>query len=64
MSLVVDTLAPTEPVRVGGAGNKCLRVAKGISDTYVYPKKGLQHWDLCAPEAIFKGMGCYFTNFM
>jgi len=35
----------------------------GNVDAYVYPTMGLKYWDMCAPEALMKGMGGKITNF-
>lgn len=51
-----------EIVRLGGAGNKCAHVAIGTVDSYIHANAGLKYWDLCAPEAIIKGMGGLSTN--
>ena len=62
MQEIINTIAPVEIVRLGGAGNKCNNLAIGTVDCYLHPSPGLKYWDLCAPEALVKGMGGYSTN--
>lgn len=44
-------------MRIGGAGNKCVHLALGNVDSYIYPSLGCMYWDLCAPESLIKAMG-------
>lgn len=62
LSVVIETIAPVEIKRIGGAGNKCLNVASGNVDAYLHPSVGLKYWDLCAPEVLIKAMGGFATN--
>jgi 3'(2'), 5'-bisphosphate nucleotidase len=62
MQEILETLAPVEIKRIGGAGNKCNSLAINEVDCYIHPSPGLCYWDLCAPEALIKGMGGYGTN--
>jgi len=48
--------------RVGGAGNKCIMVAAGVTDVYLYPCPGTNKWDTCAPEAILRAAGGVLTD--
>jgi 3'(2'), 5'-bisphosphate nucleotidase len=59
---IIETVAPVDIKRIGGAGNKCANVAVGNVDSYIYPQYGLKYWDLCAPEVLIKAMGGYATN--
>ena len=59
---IIDTISPVEIVRLGGAGNKCNNLVVGKVDSYVTPS-GLNHWDICGPESLVKGMGGYCTDF-
>lgn len=58
----VKSLAPTEVIRAGGAGNKILMVLEGKADAYVYPSRGTKKWDSCAPEAIVREAGGTVTD--
>ena len=62
MMETIKMLEPVDMVRLGGAGNKVNRIALGEVDTYVQPRGGLGYWDLCAPEAIIRAMGGFFTD--
>jgi len=41
-------------IRCGGAGRKVLMVARGEAECYLYPCKGTNKWDTCAPEALLR----------
>lgn len=62
MQEIIDSLAPNEIVRLGGAGNKCCHVAQSTVDAYIHPSPGLMNWDLCANESLVKGMGGWATD--
>ena len=62
MKEIIETIAPVEIKRIGGAGNKCASLALGIVDSYIHPSPGLKYWDLCASEILIKAMGGYATN--
>lgn len=62
MMEIIETLAPVDICRLGGAGNKVNRIALGEVETYVQPSAGLKYWDLCAPEVIVRAMGGLFTD--
>lgn len=57
MKMIIEKVDPVEMVRLGGAGNKVNRIALGEVDCYISPTIHLKFWDLCAPEAILRGMG-------
>jgi len=59
---IIERVAPVDIVRMGGAGNKCLAIAVGKTESYMHPNPGLKYWDLCANESLIKGMGGYSTN--
>ena len=59
---IIEKVAPVDIVRLGGAGNKCLAIAVGKTESYMHPNPGLKYWDLCANESLIKGMGGYSTN--
>lgn len=62
---VTDCLAamqPNEILRVGGAGNKVLRVIEGDAHCYLFPASGTKKWDTCAPEAVLTAMGGCLTD--
>lgn len=62
MQKIIENIQPVEIKRIGGAGNKANNLAINNVDAYIHPSPGLMHWDLCAPEALVKGMGGYATN--
>lgn len=62
MKKILEEIKPVEIKRIGGAGNKANNLTAGVVDAYIHPSPGLMHWDLCAPEALIKGMGGYATN--
>jgi 3'-phosphoadenosine 5'-phosphosulfate (PAPS) 3'-phosphatase len=54
---------PCEYIRLGGAGSKSLKLIEGDIDVYNYPRDGgLSSWDICAGEALIKGIGGRVTN--
>ena len=59
---IIETIAPVEIKRIGGAGNKCINVAIQNADAYIHPTFGLKYWDLCASEVLIKAMGGFATN--
>lgn len=62
MQSIIETIAPVDIKRIGGAGNKCCNLARGNVDAYLHPSVGLKYWDLCAPETLIRAMGGYSTN--
>mmetsp|Transcript_17899 Transcript_17899/g.27678 ORF Transcript_17899/g.27678 Transcript_17899/m.27678 type:complete len:105 (-) Transcript_17899:25-339(-) len=63
MQDIIEQISPVEICRLGGAGNKVNRIALDEVDSYVQPRSGLSFWDLCAPEAIVRGMGGRCSDF-
>ncbi|XP_040567690.1 3'(2'),5'-bisphosphate nucleotidase 1 isoform X1 [Lepeophtheirus salmonis] len=59
---VINTLNPSEVLRVGGAGYKVLMLLDGQADAYVFPTPGCKKWDTCAPEAILHALGGRLTD--
>ena len=59
--IVVESIQPVEEKKIGGAGNKCLKVLLGEVDFYI--ASSLCYWDICAPEVLIKAMGGYCTDF-
>ena len=62
MEGIINAVGNVDIVRLGGAGNKCNNIARGVVDTYMHPSPGLCYWDLCAPESLVKAMGGYATD--
>ena len=62
MQGVINSIGNVETIRLGGAGNKCNNIARGVVDAYMHPSPGLCYWDLCAPESLVKAMGGYATD--
>lgn len=57
-ALGVKELVPT-----GSAGIKGVRVASGALEIYAHPSQGLvKLWDACAPEAIVRAAGGFYTD--
>ncbi|XP_077966954.1 3'(2'),5'-bisphosphate nucleotidase 1-like isoform X2 [Styela clava] len=58
----IENMTPTEVVRVGGAGNKVLKLIEGKAHAYVFASPGCKKWDTCAPEAILHALGGKLTD--
>lgn len=58
----VDSLNPTEVLRVGGAGHKVLLVIEGKAHAYVFASSGCKKWDTAAPEAVLTSLGGVLTD--
>ena len=64
MNELLQTIKPVEIVRLGGAGGKCVSLVEGQVDCYIHPSGGLKNWDMCGPESVVNGMGCFGTDFL
>ena len=62
MEFIINAVGHVEIVRLGGAGNKCNNIARGVVDIYMHPSPGLCYWVLCAPESLVKAMGGFATD--
>lgn len=60
----LDSLKPTEILRVGGAGYKVLQLLEGNAHAYVFASPGCKKWDTCAPEAILEAHGGTLTDML
>ncbi|XP_051166499.1 3'(2'),5'-bisphosphate nucleotidase 1 isoform X2 [Leptopilina boulardi] len=60
----VNSLEPTEVLRVGGAGHKVMLLLEGKAHCYVFASKGSKRWDTCAPEAILHAVGGKLTDLL
>ncbi|XP_022708551.1 3'(2'),5'-bisphosphate nucleotidase 1-like isoform X2 [Varroa jacobsoni] len=58
----IDSMKPTEIIRVGGAGHKVLLLMEGEAHAYVFPSPGCKKWDTCAPEALLVAAGGALTD--
>jgi len=45
----------------GSVGVRCGRIAEGLADLYLYFGDGSALWDTCAPEAILRACGGWFS---
>ena len=53
----LDRLAPSQVLRVGGAGYKYWLLLTNQVDVYAYPRPGLKLWDVCAGDALLRLVG-------
>ena len=60
----LDALAPTDVIKVGGAGYKVLQLLEGKAHAYVFASPGCKKWDTCAPEAVLEAQGGCLTNML
>lgn len=58
----IDSMKPTDVMRVGGAGNKVLKLIEGKAHAYVFASPGCKKWDTCGPEAILHSLGGKLTD--
>ena len=56
------TAASAAVVRVGGAGNKVLKLIDGEIDCWLYPCAGTKRWDTAAGEALLLELGGRLTD--
>lgn len=60
----VEALSPDSVLRVGGAGNKVLKVIEGEAHVYAFASRGCKKWDTCAPEGILHALGGQLTDIL
>lgn len=58
----INAVAPTEVLRVGGAGHKVMLLMEGRAHVYVFASPGCKKWDTCAPQAILEAAGGVLTD--
>lgn len=58
----VESLHPTQVLRVGGSGHKVINLIEGEAHVYVYASGGTKKWDTCAPDAILQAVGGKSTD--
>jgi len=58
----IDSFKPDKVINIGGSGSKCLLVAEGIADCYLFASPGTKKWDTCAGDAIIKALGGKMTD--
>jgi len=58
----IEAMAPTEILRMGGAGNKVLQLIENNAHAYIFASPGCKKWDTCAPEAILLALGGRLTD--
>lgn len=58
----LESLSPTNILRVGGAGFKVIQLLEGEAHAYVFASPGCKKWDTCAPEAVLEAAGGRLTD--
>lgn len=58
----IKKINPSNVFRIGGAGNKIIKLIEGDIDCYLFPTPGTSKWDTCAGEIILETMGGILTN--
>ncbi|XP_061126206.1 3'(2'),5'-bisphosphate nucleotidase 1 [Syngnathus typhle] len=58
----VNAMEPHEVLRVGGAGNKIIKLIEGKASAYVFASPGTKKWDTCAPEVLLHCVGGKLTD--
>jgi len=53
----VESMEPTEILKMGGAGNKVLQLIENNAHAYIFASPGTKKWDTCAPEAVLLALG-------
>lgn len=65
-SPILSTIRKSLPIQheqqMGSVGLKIGQIAQGKADLYIDPGPFTKSWDACAPEAILRGAGGYFTD--
>lgn len=58
----IKKINPSNVIRIGGAGNKIIKLIEGNIDCYLFPTPGTSKWDTCAGQIILETMGGILTN--
>jgi len=58
----IESMAPTEVLRMGGSGNKVLQLIENNVHAYIFASPGTKKWDTCAPEAILLALDGKLTD--
>eukprot|EP00116_Pleurobrachia_bachei_P019313 sb/3479575/ len=58
----IDSCKPDSLIQIGGSGSKCVLVADGTADAYLFASPGTKKWDTCAGDAIIKALGGTMTD--
>merc|ERR1740139_1057862 len=56
---LMDSIAPSVGIGLGGCGNKCKALLLDEADAYI--TTGLSYWDVCACEPLVRARGGYIT---
>ena len=56
---MMDSLAPSVGIGLGGCGNKCKALLLDEADAYI--TTGLSYWDVCACEPLVRARGGFIT---
>ena len=62
ITALLSSLNIGQVLRVGGAGNKGVKIITGAADAYVFPQTGTKRWDICAVQAVLEACGGQLTN--
>ncbi|HNP61814.1 MAG TPA: 3'(2'),5'-bisphosphate nucleotidase CysQ [Nitrospirales bacterium] len=62
LSTIKQSLPIHKEQQMGSVGLKIAQIAQGTADVYIEPSPYTKAWDACAPEAILRGAGGYFTD--
>ncbi|MDH3505222.1 MAG: 3'(2'),5'-bisphosphate nucleotidase CysQ [Nitrospirota bacterium] len=62
LSTIQQSLHIHNEQHMGSVGLKIAHIAQGNADVYIEPSPYTKAWDACAPEAILRGAGGYFTD--
>jgi len=58
----IDSMEPTEILKMGGAGNKVLQLIENNAHAYIFASPGCKKWDTCAPQAVLEALGGSLTD--
>merc|ERR1712150_119068 len=58
----IESMEPTEILRMGGAGNKVLQLIENNAHAYIFASPGCKKWDTCAPQAVLEALGGSLTD--
>merc|ERR1711976_19351 len=58
----IDAFDTTSVLKVGGSGNKVLKLLQGEAHAYMFASPWTKKWDTCAPEAVLEAVGGRLTD--
>eukprot|EP00041_Stephanoeca_diplocostata_P019830 m.432058 g.432058 ORF g.432058 m.432058 type:complete len:219 (-) comp21407_c0_seq28:1862-2518(-) len=62
VNTAIEASKATEIIRIGGAGNKVIKLLEGEVDCYLFPVTGTSRWDTCAGEVLLAATGGALTD--